>query len=92
MSTEREYEFFVTTEEPHHVEGQDRGRLRRVVMKNFFESQRYGEAKKSEHHSKETVQKKTNLKSRFRLPKPGSHGEEASAISQKFISKLLTLS
>lgn len=74
---DREYEFFVTTEEPHQPEGNDRGRIRRVVMRNFFETKWSDPSSNaSEHNSKETVQKKTNLKSRFRLPKPGQEAVE----------------
>ncbi|KAJ4289209.1 hypothetical protein N0V90_011551 [Kalmusia sp. IMI 367209] len=78
---EREYEFFVTTEEPHQLEGHDRGRIRRVVMRNFFET-KWSEQphNMSEHNSKATVQKKTKLKSRFRLPKPG---EEATVVTSR---------
>ena len=67
---DRDYEFFVTTEEPHQPNGQDRGRIRRMVMKNFFETKGSESGNTtSEQNSKETVQKKTKLKSRFRLSK-----------------------
>ncbi|KAF1968520.1 hypothetical protein BU23DRAFT_583196 [Bimuria novae-zelandiae CBS 107.79] len=81
---EREYEFFVTTEEPNQPDGQDRGRIRRVVMRNFFETKSVeGGNRTSEHNSKETVQKKTSLKSRFRLSKPGQEAEAASRTKPK---------
>lgn len=69
---EREYEFFVTTEEPQQPEGSDRGLIRRLVMKNFFDSKSAGPSSNtSEHNSASTVQAKTKLKSRFRLSKSG---------------------
>jgi hypothetical protein len=79
MPGDKEYEFFVTTEEPHQPEGQDRGLIRRLVMRNFFETKWSGpEANNtSENNSASTVQSKTKLKSRFRLPKPGQEANES---------------
>jgi len=71
-SMSREYEFFVTTDAPQQLEGPDRGRIRRLVMKNFFETKYAGQEKNtSAHNSASTVQASTKLKSRFRLSKPG---------------------
>jgi hypothetical protein len=69
---EREYEFFVTTDEHHQPEGQERGLIRRLVMRNFFETKWSGPSNNSsELNSASTVQSKQRLRSRFRLPKPG---------------------
>ena len=74
---DKEYEFFVTTDEPHQPEGSDRGLIRRLVMRNFFETKWSGPEKNtSERNSKEAVKAKPNLKSRFRLPKPGQEIRE----------------
>lgn len=82
---EREYEFFVTTEEPHQPEGPERGLIRRLVMRNFFETKWSSPTDNtSANNSASTVQAKTRLKSRFRLPKPG---REASEIKAKGKSK-----
>lgn len=67
---EREYEFFVTTEEPHQPEGADRGRIRRLVMRNFFESRAIGsQDTSSEQSSATTVLAQKELRNRFRLSK-----------------------
>jgi len=77
---EREYKFFVTTQEPHQPEGTERELIRRLVMRNFFEAKWSGPTKEtSELNSASTVQAKPNLKSRFRLPKPGQEIKEAKA-------------
>jgi hypothetical protein len=69
---EREYEFFVTTEEPQQPDGLDRGRIRRLVMRNFFETKGSETANSSSKQSSaSTVQAKTQLKTRFRLSKGG---------------------
>jgi hypothetical protein len=74
---DKEYEFFVTTDEPHQPEGSERGLIRRLVMRNFFETKWSGPEKNtSERNSKEAVRAKPNLKSRFRLPKPGQEIRE----------------
>lgn len=75
---EKEYEFFVTTNEPHQPDGPERGLIRRLVMRNFFESKWSGPSNNSsEHNSASTVQAKTKLKSRFRLGKPGQETTDA---------------
>ncbi|KAF2034222.1 hypothetical protein EK21DRAFT_97672 [Setomelanomma holmii] len=72
--SDREYEFFVTTDEPHQPEGTDRGLIRRIVMRNFFESKLAGSQNNvSENNSASTVMAKKQLKSRFRIPKPGQN-------------------
>jgi hypothetical protein len=77
---DKEYEFFVTTEEPHQPEGHDRGLIRRLVMRNFFETKWSGpENNTSERNSKEAIRAKLKLKSRFRLPKPGQEIREPKA-------------
>ncbi|KAF2261298.1 hypothetical protein CC78DRAFT_535759 [Lojkania enalia] len=69
---DREYEFFVTTEKPHQPDGPERGLIRRLVMRNFFETKWAGPASDtSEHNSASTIQSKGKLKTRFRLRKPG---------------------
>ncbi|KAF2821065.1 hypothetical protein CC86DRAFT_397570 [Ophiobolus disseminans] len=71
---EREYEFFVTTDKPHQPEGTDRGLIRRLVMRNFFEAKgAEPQINISEHHSATTVLAKKQLKSRFRLSKVEEH-------------------
>jgi hypothetical protein len=65
---ERKYEFFVTTGEPHQPEGVERGKIRRLVMRNFFDSKSTGsQTNISEHSSASTALAKKQLKSRFRL-------------------------
>jgi hypothetical protein len=65
---ERKYEFFVTTGEPHQPEGVERGKIRRLVMRNFFDSKSAGsQINISEHSSACTALAKKQLKSRFRL-------------------------
>jgi hypothetical protein len=67
----REYEFFVSMDEPHQPEGVERGMIRRLVMRNFFETKSAGpQPSTSENNSASTVMAKQQLKSRFRLPKP----------------------
>jgi hypothetical protein len=73
---EREYEFFVTTEEPHQPEGAERGKIRRLVMRNFFDTKSAGpQVNTSEHSSASTVMAKKQLKSRFRLFNPGDNNK-----------------
>ena len=77
---DREYEFFVTTDEPHQPDGPERGLIRRLVMRNFFETKWSGPTtNSSEHNSASTVQARTNLRSRFRLPKPGQEQHDLKA-------------
>jgi hypothetical protein len=74
---DREYEFFVTTDEPHQPEGMERGLIRRLVMRNFFETKGAGVQNNiSEHNSASTVMAKKGLKNRFRLSKFGEDGAE----------------
>ncbi|KAH8723709.1 hypothetical protein GQ44DRAFT_828094 [Phaeosphaeriaceae sp. PMI808] len=70
-ASDREYEFFVTTDEPQQPDGVERGRIRRLVMHNFFEMKEAGPQCTSAHNSASTVQAKTELKGRFRLSKVG---------------------
>jgi hypothetical protein len=75
-SMEREYEFFVTTEEPHQPEGVERGKIRRLVMRNFFDTKSAGpQTNSSEHSSASTVMAKKQLKSRFRLSSSGGNSK-----------------
>lgn len=70
----REYEFFVTTGQPHQPDGASRATIRRVVMRNFFNdknSNSQNERPASAISSSSTVQAGSNLRGRFRLPKPG---------------------
>lgn len=78
----REYEFFTTTNVPLRAEGTERGRIRRLVMRNFFESKTVGSQENgSEHSSASTVMAKKQLKNRFRLSKDG--GEKPATKSKK---------
>lgn len=67
--TQREFEFFVTTEEPQQPAGAQRGLIRRLVMRNFFETKWSGveEGESSEMSSEATIRAKEKLKTRFRL-------------------------
>ncbi|ORX91772.1 hypothetical protein BCR34DRAFT_608939 [Clohesyomyces aquaticus] len=81
---EREYEFFVTTDEPQQPEGASRGLIRRLVMRNFFETKASNPGTtSSESNSASTVQSKTQLKSRFRLAKPGQATATPKASTRK---------
>lgn len=72
----REYEFFVTTEKPHLPNGAERGMIRRLVMRNFFETKTTArQAGKSEHSSATTVMARQQLNNRFRLPKSGNEND-----------------
>jgi hypothetical protein len=74
---EKEYEFFVTTDEPHQPEGTDRGLIRRLVMRNFFDTKSEGPQNNvCENNSASTVMAKKQLKSRFRLSKVGQETTE----------------
>lgn len=76
---DREFEFFVTTQEPHRPDEKERNRIRQLVMRNFIETKwSKGNDNASENISNVTVQKKTALKSKFRLPKPGQGVVEVS--------------
>jgi hypothetical protein len=68
--TQREFEFFVTTKEPHQPDGPQRGLIRRLVMRNFFETKCTSTEKEtgsSELSSEATVRARGRLKTRFRL-------------------------
>lgn len=79
---EREYDFFVTTKKPQRPRGAERGMIRRLVMRHFFESKETGvQASKLEYSSENTVMAKQQLKNRFRLPK--SEKEDIGAQSTK---------
>lgn len=69
--TERKYEFFVTTDEPHQPDGIQRNMIRRLVMRNYFDT-KMAETQSSvpEHNSTSTATAKKQLKSRFRLSEP----------------------
>lgn len=74
-ATSREYNFFVTTNSHHQPDGMDRGLIRRLVMRNFFDT-RYANAQvdtcASAHTSANTVLAKKQLKNRFRLADVGA--------------------
>jgi hypothetical protein len=75
----QEYEFFVSTSTPHQLEGTKRALIRRLVMRNFFETKGAGrKITASESHSASTVMAKTRLKNRFRLSEPRRDQEEYS--------------
>jgi hypothetical protein len=84
---EREYDFFVTTKKPQRLRGAERGMIRRLVMRHFFESKDAGvQANKLEDSSESTVMAKQQLKSRFRLPK--SEKEDTGAERKKLDVKV----
>jgi hypothetical protein len=66
---DREYEFLVTTDEPHRAKGMDRGRIRKLVMRNFLvDKEKEGVVGRgAESSSMETVRGKMGLRSRFRV-------------------------
>jgi hypothetical protein len=65
---EREYEFFVTTDEPHQPAGAQRDTIRRLVMRNHFDMKIAGQQPNlSQHSSVSTIMAKKQLKSRFRI-------------------------
>jgi hypothetical protein len=66
---QRKFQFFVTTEQPHQPEGAQRDLIRRLVMRNFFESKGSGvekEGESSEMSSEATMKAKGRLKTRRR--------------------------
>lgn len=69
---DRQYEFFVTTNEPHQPVGVERGLIRRLVMRNFFDTKWAGPKNNaSEHNSASAVMAQRQLRSRFRLAEAG---------------------
>ena len=73
----REYEFFVTTGEPHQPNGAERGMIRRLVMRNFFDTKAATpQSNASEHSSASTAMAEKQLKNRFRLLKPTKEKKE----------------
>jgi hypothetical protein len=73
----RKYEFFVTTGEPHQPEGVERGKIRSLVMRNFFDAKSAGsQTNISEHSSASTALAKKQLKSRFRLSNSNDGNKE----------------
>lgn len=82
----REYNFFITTNSQHQPDGMDRGLIRRLVMRNFFDTRCANaqvEMCASAHSSANTVRAKKQLKHRFRLrdvgaePKKSRKGNES---------------
>ncbi|RMZ70071.1 tachykinin family [Pyrenophora seminiperda CCB06] len=74
----REYEFFVTTGEPHQPQGEERGMIRRLVMRNFFDTKASMlPINASEHSSASTAMAEKQLKNRFRLLKPTKEKRES---------------
>jgi hypothetical protein len=68
---EREYEFFVTTDEPHQPAGVERGIIRRLVMRNYFDTKMARlQLNSSQNNSVSTVIGKKKLKNRFRISEP----------------------
>ncbi|KAI1577330.1 MgtA Cation transport ATPase [Pyrenophora tritici-repentis] len=92
-SRKREYEFFVTTGEPQQPNGTERGMIRRLVMRNFFDTKASTPpSNASEHRSASTAMSEKQLKNRFRLLKPtnekkGTKSRESEQDSQKGIAK-----
>jgi hypothetical protein len=67
---QRKFQFIVTTEQPHQPDGAQRGLIRRLVMRNFFDTKCSGigkEGESSEMSSEATMKAKGRLKTRFRL-------------------------
>jgi hypothetical protein len=59
----QEFEFFVSTSKPHQPEGLERGLIRRLVMRNFFEAKGAGlQTNASESISANTVMSRSRLK------------------------------
>jgi hypothetical protein len=74
-----EFEFFVSTSKPHQPEGLERGLIRRLVMRNFFEAKGAGlQTNTSESNSANTVMSRSRLKNRFRLAGPRKDGKDES--------------
>ncbi|KAJ5028306.1 MgtA, cation transport ATPase [Bipolaris maydis] len=64
----RQYEFFVTTTKPHLPNGAERGMIRRLVMRNFFDTKTSApQADIPEQSSATTVMTRNQLNSRFRI-------------------------
>ncbi|EFQ91271.1 hypothetical protein PTT_11935 [Pyrenophora teres f. teres 0-1] len=90
---EREYEFFVTTGEPQQPNGAERGKIRRLVMRNYFDTKATTPQRNtSEHTSASTAMSEKQLKNRFRLSMPtnekkGTKSRESEQDSQKGIAK-----
>lgn len=64
----RQYEFFVTTTKPHLPNGAERGMIRRLVMRNFFDTKITApQADIPEQSSATTVMARNQLSSRFRV-------------------------
>jgi hypothetical protein len=76
--SDRDYEFFVTTNEPRQPEGRQRDLIRRLVMRNFIDTKGAGPPDSSlEHDSANTVMAEKELKSRFRLSQVGKDKSKA---------------
>jgi hypothetical protein len=83
---QRTFQFFVTTEQPHQPEGAQRGLIRRLVMRNFFETKGSGiekEGERSEMSSEATMKAKGRLKTRFRLGKTQQEKQKKEARTPK---------
>jgi hypothetical protein len=79
IMAQREFEFFVTTDQPHQPEGAQRGLIRRLVMRNFFDTKWSGtekEGERSELSSEATLKAKGKLKTRFRLGQVPEEGKK----------------
>lgn len=88
MGTTREYEFFVVTSEPQQPEGMERSRIRRLVMRNVFESKASGpQTNALEYHSASTVMAEKHMKSRFRLSGLGQNNNKGSRGKTFFVKQ-----
>ncbi|EUC40429.1 hypothetical protein COCMIDRAFT_9692 [Bipolaris oryzae ATCC 44560] len=64
----RQYEFFVTTTKPHLPNGAERGMIRRLVMRNFFDTKTpMPQMDIPEQSSATTVMARNQLSNRFRI-------------------------
>jgi hypothetical protein len=85
---EREYEFFVTTDERHQPAGEQRNMIRRLVMRNYFETKMARpQLNEPESSSATTVVAKRQLKNRFRVGERGIEIGRDSSIIKKVTSE-----
>lgn len=88
ISAERQYEFFVTTDEPHQPAGVERSTIRRLVMRNYFDAKIAGpQFNVPEHSSMSAVVAEKQLKSRFRLSGLGIEKRKTLGRQKEYLCK-----
>ncbi|KAL1795982.1 hypothetical protein ACET3X_006206 [Alternaria dauci] len=88
ISAERQYEFFVTTDEPHQPAGVERSTIRRLVMRNYFDTKIAGpQFNVPEHSSMSAVVAEKQLKSRFRLSGLGIEKRKSLSRQKEYLCK-----